>query len=164
MGHKWVLHPKTWVRAPIRSFLHGPSGLLSTHTSRPLYRLQTEDYRVPHYQPPGGPHRRHVVPRTPQHFQGRPGFPAQQRAPKLQKSAGERLGFQGPWLPWSLPYMVWSGLHERVITLRGLREHTVRLQSPLAEWSLHFYYRMLDSPILCCKHAAWSLGGLSSPG
>lgn len=39
--------------------------------------------------------------------------------------------------------MVWSGLHERVITLRGLREHTVRLQ--LAEWSLHFYYRMLDS-------------------
>lgn len=97
-----------------------------------------------------------------------------ERAPKLQKS-GELLGFLGPWLPWSLPYVVWSGLHELVITLRGLRgahsQASITASCVGSAFLLlhvrlhaHLLTAFADAAILCCKHTAWSLGGLSSPG
>lgn len=98
-----------------------------------------------------------------------------ERPQRYKNQQESPLGFLGPWLPWSLPYVVWSGLHELVITLRGLRgahsQASITVSCVVSAFLLlhvrlhtHLLTAFVDAAILCCKHTAWSLGGLWSPG
>lgn len=91
----------------------------------------------------------------------------------LQRHA-TKISRRVSWLPWSLPYVVWSGLHELMIPSRGLRrahrQASITVSCVVSAFLL-LHVRLhtnltgfLHAAILCCKHTAWSLEGRCSPG